>query len=629
MQRAALAEPQRDVADRLVAARLVVADDSEGGQTLRLAHEALLGHWPRLAGLTAEHRDFLIVRRRLQADASSWEGHDRHDDFLLPPGRRLAEAEDVLSRRRADLGPEIVAYVEASIAANCGRLAAAQQAKERELRRELQRSRRIAAMVSMLLLLALCGGAVAWWQRGVAAAALGEAVKNYRLALDQAAGSVQLLTDSYAAGAISTKLMQQLIQQSQKTVNGLPGETEDVTAARAQLFDVLSLAHAAVGDTATAQKFAESEVGLVEGLVSKSPGDARWARLRALAQGRLADALFWKGDSRGPCNRRGLRRKPSPSSTSASIPTMRYYSRVLATPISGLFSRCAIWGDLDAAAEEHRAWVAYAEALVARRLGSLKPLASLAGAYQEYGDTLQQQGNAPQAAVQYQAAVTAAAQLVEKDPENAGYLATLTISHERVGDALLAQGNMTSALAEYRRALDLADELSDVDPVNFQWRELLEATHQRVGEVLLKQKDFKGALAEFQTYLSLAEDMRRRVPANGSAPFDVANALEKMGDVLREQGDLAGALRYYVDSHKAALELNSKGWSNSGWQKLLAMSYQRIGMTLEAQGDDAGALSHFRQCAAIPVKNSTWSPRMLWPADVVQYCRQEVAQRGG
>ena len=293
--RAALAEPQRDVADRLVAARLVVADDSEGGQTLRLAHEALLGHWPRLAGLTAEHRDFLIVRRQLQADASSWEGHDRHDDFLLPPGRRLAEAEDVLSRRRADLGPEIVAYVEASIAANCGRLAAAQQAKERELRRELQRSRRIAAMVSMLLLLALCGGAVAWWQRGVAAAALGEAVKNYRLALDQAAGSVQLLTDSYAAGAISTKLMQQLIQQSQKTVNGLPGETEDVTAARAQLFDVLSLAHAAVGDTATAQKFAESEVGLVEGLVSKSPGDARWARLRALAQGRLADALFWRG----------------------------------------------------------------------------------------------------------------------------------------------------------------------------------------------------------------------------------------------------------------------------------------------------------------------------------------------
>jgi hypothetical protein len=59
------------------------------------------------------------------------------------------------------------------------------------------------------------------------------------------------------------------------------------------------------------------------------------------------------------------------------------------------------------------------------------------------------------------------------------------------------------------------------------------------------------------------------------------------------------------------------------------MSYQRMGMTLEAQGDHPGALSQFRQCAAIPVKNSTWSPRMLWPEDVVQYCRQKVAQLGG
>ena len=76
--------------------------------------------------------------------------------------------------------------------------------------------------------------------------------------------------------------------------------------------------------------------------MSKSPGGAHWARLRALAQGRLADALFWKGDSRGPCNRRGLQRKPSPSSR-WPIPTMRCFSRVLATPINGLFSRCAIW----------------------------------------------------------------------------------------------------------------------------------------------------------------------------------------------------------------------------------------------------------------------------------------------
>ena len=103
--RAALASPQeRELAERLVAARLVVAD----GGALRLAHEALLTRWPLLAGLIAEHRDFLAARRRLQRDAANWERSGRHEDFLLPPGRRLAEAEDLVAaparrpRSRAD-----------------------------------------------------------------------------------------------------------------------------------------------------------------------------------------------------------------------------------------------------------------------------------------------------------------------------------------------------------------------------------------------------------------------------------------------------------------------------------------------------------------------------------------------
>ena len=101
---------QRELADRLVAARLAVADDIGTGETLRLAHEALLANWPRLAALIEEHRDFLLVRRRLQGEAAAWRRHDRHRDFLLPAGRRLAEAEEALALRRNDLDPEIVVY---------------------------------------------------------------------------------------------------------------------------------------------------------------------------------------------------------------------------------------------------------------------------------------------------------------------------------------------------------------------------------------------------------------------------------------------------------------------------------------------------------------------------------------
>jgi len=145
---AAIAPPlQRELADRLVAERLAVVDETGAGVTLRLTHEALIAHWPRLATLIEEHRAFLVVRRRLQSEAANWETHGRDPDLLLPPGRRLAEADEVLEHRRKDLGHDIISFTEASIEAERQRIAMAQHAKEVSLQRELKRSRRIALIV--------------------------------------------------------------------------------------------------------------------------------------------------------------------------------------------------------------------------------------------------------------------------------------------------------------------------------------------------------------------------------------------------------------------------------------------------------------------------------------------------
>ena len=626
VRRSALAgAEQNELANRLVAARLTVADDIGAGETLRVAHEALLTHWPLFAKLVEDHRDFLIIRRRLQVETENWERHARHDDFLLPPGRRLAEAEEAVSRRRSDLDPEIVTYAEASIAAERERVDAAQRAKEQSLRRELRRSRRIAAAVSFLLILAVAAGAVAWRERGVATTALGEAERNYQLALDQAAGNVRLLTDSYEDGAISTNLMRQLMEKAQKTVNGLPGETDDVTAARIQLLDVLSLANTALGIAAKAQQFAEQEITLADGLRAKNPTDPRWVSLWASARGRLADALFWKGDSVG-----ALQQARDAADAAATLVASNPNDDILQRDLMEDYQRIGYalrsLGDLDAAADAHRSWVAHAQALVTQNSDDRRWLASLAHAHLELGDTLEQHGKPSDAAVEYQAARSIASQLVEKDAKNGGNLSLLAESREKFGDALLAQKASAAALAEYRIALDLAVKVSNGDPANFLWRELLEALHQRVGQILLQEKDYPAALQEFHTYLALTEETLAKAPDNGSAGYDVANAHEMVGDALREQGDLSAALTEYQQSQKIAAELTNRSWWNSGWQKMLAMSYQRVGMTLSAQGDFRGALAQFRQCLAVPVNNFTWSPRLLWPPDVIQYCRDEAAQ---
>ncbi|MEO5347258.1 MAG: hypothetical protein H7834_12915, partial [Magnetococcus sp. YQC-9] len=102
------------VLELLVQGRLVVSSGDDDAAMVRLAHEALLTRWPRLAQLIEEDRSFLEIRSRLESDSAAWREKECHSDLLLPGGKRLAEAEELLGQRRDELTPEVVAYVEAS-----------------------------------------------------------------------------------------------------------------------------------------------------------------------------------------------------------------------------------------------------------------------------------------------------------------------------------------------------------------------------------------------------------------------------------------------------------------------------------------------------------------------------------
>ncbi|UUU23082.1 nSTAND1 domain-containing NTPase [Streptomyces sp. DSM 40750] len=77
-----------EVLERLARARLLILD----GDTVDLAHEALLTAWPRLRAWIDENRRRLLLHRRLTQDAHGWEKSGR-DSGALYRGVRLAEAE--------------------------------------------------------------------------------------------------------------------------------------------------------------------------------------------------------------------------------------------------------------------------------------------------------------------------------------------------------------------------------------------------------------------------------------------------------------------------------------------------------------------------------------------------------
>ncbi|MFE6410828.1 hypothetical protein ACFVOR_28320 [Streptomyces sp. NPDC057837] len=134
------------VLERLARARLVTLD----GDTVHLAHEALITSWPRLRSWIEEDRHRLHALRRLTEAALLWQGLDR-DTGALYRGTRLAEAEEIFTGPDAvaDLTPVERDFLTASRAA---------------LARESRRLRGLAASVSVLLVLALIAGVVAWQQ---------------------------------------------------------------------------------------------------------------------------------------------------------------------------------------------------------------------------------------------------------------------------------------------------------------------------------------------------------------------------------------------------------------------------------------------------------------------------------
>ena len=115
-----------------------------------LAHEALLSRWPRAREIVNANRNFLETRARLRADAQRWHSDNRNRELLLPPGKRLAEGQELLQSRREEVDDQIVEYIEASSRAQNEReekdrqaeralIEAAEAAKRERLEREADR----------------------------------------------------------------------------------------------------------------------------------------------------------------------------------------------------------------------------------------------------------------------------------------------------------------------------------------------------------------------------------------------------------------------------------------------------------------------------------------------------------
>jgi hypothetical protein len=142
--------------------RLVVANDRH----VEVAHEALIREWKRLRDWVMEDREFLRARDRLEPDAIAWTVAAETggvDDLLIPTGRRLEEARELLRQRRTllETEPVIRRYIEASVAQADALAASA----ERSRRVQVTRARGFAAVLGLAFVCALAAAGIALSER--------------------------------------------------------------------------------------------------------------------------------------------------------------------------------------------------------------------------------------------------------------------------------------------------------------------------------------------------------------------------------------------------------------------------------------------------------------------------------
>ncbi|MFD4291718.1 NACHT and WD repeat domain-containing protein [Rhodococcus sp. NPDC058505] len=77
------ADPARQVVDRFIGARVLVAD----ADSVELIHDAVIDAWPRLKTWIQEDRSYSAVRQQIEEDASRWEESGRDSSLLYQRGR--------------------------------------------------------------------------------------------------------------------------------------------------------------------------------------------------------------------------------------------------------------------------------------------------------------------------------------------------------------------------------------------------------------------------------------------------------------------------------------------------------------------------------------------------------------
>ncbi len=206
------------VLEAFARARLLTLD----GDTVELAHEALLTAWPRLHGWIEQDRERLRFHRKLTEAARTWEELGR-DPGALYRGTRLATAEESFTPERQD---HLTTLEQAFLTAS----ATSRDQEEHAAARTTRRLRTLTMTLSVLLVLAVTTSLIAWQQsqNSEQQRQAADGARQVALARQLAAQSATLISsnsDLASRLAIQATRTRPTSVEGRDTADALPPET--------------------------------------------------------------------------------------------------------------------------------------------------------------------------------------------------------------------------------------------------------------------------------------------------------------------------------------------------------------------------------------------------------------------
>jgi tetratricopeptide (TPR) repeat protein len=451
----------------------IAAPRQESRSTLRLAHDRVITSWDRARVIVEMNRDFYRVKESIEQEQKIWEAHQRSDEFLIPAGVQISQAEDAVKRFRDAFDRETRDFVDIS-------------SRRARLRQRLMKM--AAILFAAVAVIAAGASYFAFKEADLANKQTVKATENYEAARDTVRG----LVSNIAAGLRDRGLPQKTIEEALNRVVHLVDNLEAQNRGDTELGRIRATMHfefakvfqnSRENNLDRALEEATKSLDIRTKLVELSGINREWLWDQASSFDQIGDIYRERAKNY-------LRRDPRHRGAAVEFEQSRdNFDRAYKIKLR-----------LHNEDKDSLQWT----------FGLSQSLVRI-GDHEDFPGRINASAKEKRAAAKadYQEALALIVKVIGRDPENENEnsLHELGWCLKKVADILFAEGELPACLSTYEKALCTRRYLASIKPANTLYKRDVAFCLENIGRAKSKNKDFEGTKESLLESLQIREEL--------------------------------------------------------------------------------------------------------------------------